>query len=382
MRVSALGQKRAFDRRDTVPSSLARGLSLPAPAAYNQSGEDAQIEQGETMTHRTLAFVLTLLLAGGAAFAAHHEEAASTDATAQVTTEQFEAWMAEISNWGRWGEEDELGTLNLITAEKRKSAAALVEDGISVSMALDLNKTKGPANASPFEHALSVVEIENQTGVVDYYGVNYHGYSHSHLDGLTHFVHKGKMYNGFPQEGLKETGAERLGIENAHAGIFTRGVLVDMAWLKGVDYLPGDTVITADDLEAWEAKTGVKIQSGDVLLLRTGRWDRVREEGPEAFLTSAAGMHASVAAWLKARDVAVIGCDGISDALPSGVEGRPNPLHELVLVGLGMMILDNLDLDGVAKEAKDRGRWEFLFVGAPLRVPGGTGSPLNPLAVF
>ena len=93
-------------------------------------------------------------------------------------------------------------------------------------------------------------------------------------------------------------------------------------------------------------------------------------------------MHASVAKWLKTRDVAIIGCDGVSDVMPSGVEGLVNPLHELVLVGLGMRILDNLDLDAVAKASAERNRYEFLIVASPLRVKGGTGSPLNPLAIY
>ena len=96
----------------------------------------------------------------------------------------------------------------------------------------------------------------------------------------------------------------------------------------------------------------------------------------------AAGFHASVAKWLRERDVAVIGSDGVSDVMPSNVEGLVNPLHELVIVGLGMPILDNLDLAALSREARQRRRWEFLFVGAPLRVRGGTGSPLNPLAIF
>jgi kynurenine formamidase len=136
------------------------------------------------------------------------------------------------------------------------------------------------------------------------------------------------------------------------------------------------------DLEAWEKETGVTVGSGDVLLIRTGRWAKVAKDGQWDFLAKAAGSHASVAAWLKARDVAVIGCDGVSDVMPSGVEGLVNPLHELVLVALGMPILDNLDLEAVAAAAAARKRPTFLFVGAPLRVPGGTGSPMNPLAVF
>jgi kynurenine formamidase len=110
--------------------------------------------------------------------------------------------------------------------------------------------------------------------------------------------------------------------------------------------------------------------------------EAVRQLGQWNFVERAAGSHASVAAWLKARDVAVIGSDGVSDVMPSGVDGLANPLHELVIVGLGIPILDNLDLDAVAAAASERERWEFLFVGAPLRVRGGTGSPLNPLAIF
>ena len=157
---------------------------------------------------------------------------------------------------------------------------------------------------------------------------------------------------------------------------------MDMPWLKGVDYLEPGTAITVDDLQAWEEKTGVRLSRGDVLLIRTGRWEAVRQIGQWNFVERAAGLHASVAMWLKARDVAVIGSDGISDVMPSGVEDLFNPLHALVIAGLGMPILDNLDLDAVADAARERGRWEFLFVGAPLRVRGGTGSPLNPLAIF
>ncbi len=304
------------------------------------------------------------------------------DAEKTVSVEQFDAWMEEVSNWGRWGKDDQLGTLNLITAEKRKAAAALVREGVTVSLALDLNKTESDLNPNPFQHELSVIEIDGHQAAVDRYAVDYHGYAHSHIDGLTHFAYQGKLYNGYPWTLLKPSGAEKLGIENVHRGIFTRGVLVDIPWLRGVDYLEPGTVILADDLEAWEAKSGVRLGSGDVMLLRTGRWERVRQKGPWDFTQSAAGMHASVARWLRARDVAVIGCDGISDVLPSNVDTKPNALHELVMVGMGMLILDNLDLDALAQAVHARSRPEFLFVAAPLRVPGGTGSPLNPLAVF
>ena len=299
-----------------------------------------------------------------------------------VTRAQFEAWFREISNWGRWGKDDELGTLNLITAEKRKAAAALVRDGVSVSLSLELNKTADALNTQPFEQTLTVGEFGGHAVAEDRYSVRYHGFAHSHMDGLTHFAHAGTLYNGVSVDVLERGGARKLGIHNAKDGIFTRGVLVDIPWLHGVEFLEPGTAITSEDLAAWEAKTKVPIASGDVLLIRTGRWERVRQKGQWNFLEEAAGSHASLARWLKARDVAVIGSDGVNDVMPSGVEGLVNPLHELVLVSLGMPLLDNLDLDPLAREARQRGRWTFLFVGLPLRVPGGTGSPLNPLAIF
>jgi kynurenine formamidase len=307
---------------------------------------------------------------------------AHAQSPAPVSRAEFDRWIVEISNWGRWGDGDELGTLNLITDAKRAAAARLVRDGVSVSLALDLNKKKDALNGNPFEHELSTSKFSGHEVAGDTYSVQYHGFAHSHMDGLPHFAHKGKLYNGFSADVLKPDGSKRLGIHNARNGVFTKGVLIDMPWFRGVDFIEPGTAITVSDLEAWERKTGIRVGSGDVLLIRTGRWECVRQRGQWNFLEKAAGSHASIAKWLKARDVAVIGSDGVSDVMPSGVEGLANPLHELVLVGLGMPILDNLDLDAVAAAARERNRWEFLFVGAPLRVPGGTGSPLNPIAVF
>ena len=320
--------------------------------------------------------ILALLLLSSAGLAP------AAEPTSTVSRAEFDRWMESISNWGRWGEDDELGTLNLVTPAKTKAAVALVQEGVTVSMALDLNTVQDALNQNPFRHSVATGKFSGHDVAGDDYGVQYHGFAHSHIDGLPHFAHKGKLYNGFGFDTIKPTGATKLGIHNLKNGIVSRAVLVDMAWFKEVDFLEPGTAITVADLEAWEQKTGVTVGSGDVLLVRTGRWERVRQKGQWNFLEAAAGMHASVAQWLKERDVALIGCDGVSDVMPSGVEGLANPLHELVLVGLGMRILDNLNLDDVAQAAKARNRWEFLFVGAPLRVVGGTGSPLNPLAVF
>ena len=306
----------------------------------------------------------------------------SAQAPEPVSRAQFDQWMQDISNWGRWGDDDEKGTLNLITPQKRIEAAQLVQEGVSVSMSRFADKVQRPMNGNPFRHTLAVSRFGDHEVAGDEYSVQYHGFAHTHIDGLPHFAHKGQMYNGFSVSELQESGSNRLGIHNAFEGVFTRGVIVDIPRLRGVEFLEPGTAITSADLEQWEERTGVRIGSGDVLLIRTGRWEQVRQQGEWMFIGNAAGSHASLALWLKERDVAVIGSDGVSDVMPSGVEGLINPLHELVLVGLGMPILDNLDLDAVAAAAAERDRWEFLFVGSPLRVQGGTGSPMNPLAIF
>ena len=304
----------------------------------------------------------------------------------------FNTTLVEISNWGRWGDDDELGTLNTITPRVRTQAAALVKEGTTISLALPLNKIADAINQKPFEHEVFIfggdesfdMDPEDMPQAAgDVFKIDYHGFGHSHMDALPHFAYGGKMYNGFPFEMNAEDGFSKLGVENiAKVGVFTRGVLVDMPRFLGIDFLEPGSAITTSDLEAWEKASGVRVRAGDALLVRTGRWRKVAKDGQWNFIQEAAGMHASVARWLKERDVAVIGCDGVSDVMPSGVTGRFNPLHELVLIGLGMPIFDNLDLDLLAEKASATGRATFLFVAAPLRVHGATGSPLNPLAVF
>ena len=299
-----------------------------------------------------------------------------------LTKETINQWTMELSNWGRWGEEDELGTLNLITAQKRKNAALLVTEGVSVSLARNIPKEISPNTPTPLKQDLFVGEWAGHTWALDEYIMNYHGFAYSHIDALCHIFYDKKMYNGFSQDLVKPTGAEKLGINKMNKGIFTRGVLVDVPRLKGVPYLkPGETIIPAD-IEAWEKETGLKIESGDVLLIRTGRWACEKEEGSWDFTKKAAGLHPTMAKWLKERDVSVLGSDGVSDRYPSGIEGISSPIHQLVLVGLGMPLLDNLELENLATMAASLNRWEFLFVAAPLPIPGGTGSPINPIATF
>lgn len=305
-----------------------------------------------------------------------------------VTAKEYDEMMKSISNWNRWGKEDQLGTINLITPGKRIEAARLVQKGISVSLALELNTKISDMNNSPFKHKRISWSWEGHQGANDQYSVSYHGWAHSHMDGLLHFSYQGKFCNGFEFSDLDKSikngdgSFTKLGIHNYQTGILTRGILVDMPLLLGKDYMEPGIAVMPSDIEQWEKKTGLKIGSGDVLLIRTGRWERIRKKGGWNFIVMAAGANVDLAPWLKERDVAMIGSDGVNDVSPSNVQGLPNPLHALVIVGLGMPALDNLDLDKLAETAKKLNRWDFMFTCSPMRVVGGTGSPLNPQAFF
>ena len=298
-----------------------------------------------------------------------------------VTRETIDRWAEELSNRGRWGADDELGTLNLITSAHRVRASRLVTEGISVSLSHDYIKERAEDATSPWEHEL--LGSPEAAFLSDRYAISYHGFAHSHMDALCHNSAGGLMYNGIPRTTVDTiAGCVRLGITTAKQGIVTRGILMDIARLKGVEYLEPGTQIYVEDLEAWEARAGIRVGPGDVLLVRAGRWARRAEEGPWATGRLAAGLHASVAPWLRERGVAMLGSDYTNDAMPSGVEGVAMPIHQLTLVTMGMWLFDNLDLERVAEVAAEQGRWEFMLVAAPLAVPGGTGAPLNPVAIF
>lgn len=304
------------------------------------------------------------------------------DAKQKLTKADIEAMMKSLSNWGRWGRDDELGALNLITPEKRRQAATLVREGFTVSLAHEAVKTE-MASSSAFGHKMtSLPEAKEITSASDEYRVAYHGFTQTHMDGLCHLFFKGQMYNGFSQKEVTEKGAAKLSVHNFKQGIFTRGVLMDIPKLLGSRFLAGSQAIYPHHLEAWEKAAGVKVESGDAVLIRTGRWERGKVEGEWDIMKNSAGLHASCLPWLKQRDVAVVGSDLALDVLPSGVDGFELPVHWVVVVAMGMPILDNCDFEALSAAAESRKRWSFLLTVAPLVVPGGTGSPVNPLATF
>ena len=218
--------------------------------------------------------------------------------------------------------------------------------------------------------------------VGDQWTVSYHGYAHTHLDALCHFAYQGQMFNGAPYESVTVDGCAKLAIHNFKDGIVTRGVLIDIPHLRGVEFLEPDIPIYPEELDAWEAKMGVNVRSGDAVFVRTGRWARRAAVGAWDVRRHVAGLHASTARWFRDRDVAVIGTDHGADVHPSGMEGMSSPLHVLLLVAMGTPIFDNVDLEALSRAATERQRWEFLLTAAPVPVPGGTGSPLNPIAPF
>ena len=290
---------------------------------------------------------------------------------------EFDQMFQQVKNWGRWGADDQLGAANLITEAKRRQAAGLVKQGVSVSLAHNPMTDAAPDNPQPFEHTM------NRGFTTDTYRVSYHGYAHSHIDALCHILYQKQTYNGYSTADINtDKGCTKLGIDRLKNGIVTRGILIDIPRLRNVNYLEPGTPVFVEDLEAWEKKAKIKVSPGDAIFLRTGRWARRAAQGPWAVARNAAGYHASIAPWLKERGVSFIGSDVAQDVVPSLVEGVGLPIHTLAITALGIDILDNQDLEAAADLAAKLNRWEFMVTIAPVPVTGGTGFPVNALAIF
>ena len=303
------------------------------------------------------------------------------------TSEDFHRAMEELSNWGRWGTDDELGQANFITPEKRTRAAALVTEGITVSLAHDVVEEDAVDTSAYLNREVVRVTQTGASDKLEYTG-SYHGTIHSHLDSLDcHIMYEGNGYNGVSYEEVEAADGCPRGSIHAHRnGVVTRGILFDATLLPGKvtpeGWLEPGTAVTFQDLEILEQIQGVRVEPGDVILLHTGRWMRRDALGAWPTSEGVAGYHADVAYFLKERGVAMIGHDMFNDVSPSGVGDISLPLHSLALVSLGVSIFDNLDFTEVADIAKELDRYEFLFMASPLRIQKGMGSPLNPIAVF
>jgi kynurenine formamidase len=311
-----------------------------------------------------------------------HTAAQPSGSHSLVTKAEYDRWLTELSNWGRWGKDDEMGTLNLINPAKRKQAAALVKEGITVSLASNASKEKQVDVPCPVEWSMVTASEDGATDRIGYPCI--HGAGNTHLDSFAHRFFGGKMWNGYPVAELvtKEGGAQKNSVLTMKNGIVTRAVLYDIPRLKGVPYLEPGVRIYPEDLEAWEKKTGVKAGAGDALLVRWGRWARRTKLGAWPIDEQSAGLDNSVIPWLKKRDIALLAWETPGYApQPSGDLPRL-ALHDFVLAVLGIHLIDRADFEAVSEAAAARNRWEFMLVVAPLPIPNGTGSPANPIAVF
>ena len=288
----------------------------------------------------------------------------------QPSAEEVLGYFETLSNWGRWGADDRLGTLNHITDDVRRQALALATDGVTVSCALEISNVPqaGDLFGTPQRYMLRTGEglgdpnrvppkphsehhagdpaggagwqrpsagVARFAGASEFIGLVFHGLNVTHLDALSHSFWDGRMYNGRTASAVtSHSGATELAVTDIPAGIAGRGVLLDVAAARGVDWMePGDGA-HPDDLEAAERASGVRVRSGDIVFLRTGYGRRRREVGPLPVDAGQAGWHASCLPWLHEREVAVIASDTAQDVIPTGYEGTDLglPVHSIGLV--------------------------------------------------
>ena len=324
------------------------------------------------------------LAAQGQAAAAPQAPAAVAPADTAALRAQYEQWRKDFKTWGKWAPvgQETSGTSTLITPQKVQNALKLVKNGIVVSLAhAEPQVVAADVGAAGIFHRVTNGITEG--GTTDNYQVSFHGQTVAHIDSWCHFFENGLMYNGVPvKDNLSaETGCAKGSVMNWKDGITTRAVLYDIAQLKGVDWADPTTPITRADLEAWEKKSGVKVGPGDIPLLYIGRWKRRAALG--AWTGQVAGYYPDTIPWMHERLPSFIGHDFNIDWNPRpGWEGMRNPIHVAVLNWMGINIIECLDLEQAVATARRLNRYEFAITFAPLPVEGGTGSPVNPLAIF
>jgi len=280
------------------------------------------------------------------------------------TEEEVLNYFNTLSNWGRWGKEDELGAINFITPEKIKTASELVREGVTISCARPIVTDIRPdVSAQALRYMLDTgqgrveEDLERPPFALEFIGMVFHGKSITHIDSPAHCFFQGKMYNGREADFVSaREGARANAVEALKNGVVTRGVLLD---------IDANGPIFPEDLEAAEKRQGVKIKSGDALLVKSGQ-----------------PLHAASTPWLFEREVALIGTDTDNELVPSGYSKVPRPFHQITLVAMGLWLIDNMSLDALAAECKKLNQWEFLFTVSPLRLERTTGSPVNPITIF
>jgi kynurenine formamidase len=298
-----------------------------------------------------------------------------------MTEDELVALFDRCSNQGRWGADDELGTLNHITDDKRRRAAALVRHGRTVSIGRDLSTAADRLNTDPVRHRM-LYDQEPPLSALDSIELATHGFAVTHLDAISHVFWRGHAYNGNQAADLLSPKGLRAGSVFAQrGGIVTRGVLLDVAGARGVSYLDPTDTVTAADLAAAEEFGGVRVERGDCVFVHVGVERREAAEHAVEDPAARAGLHADCLPWLHDHEVAVYSGDCV-ERIPYPSEAVPLPLHQVGLVAMGLVLLDCPRLDELVATCAELGTREFLLTVAPLRLPGATGSPVNPLCVF
>lgn len=308
----------------------------------------------------------------------------------KITPAEFDKLFDTLKNWGRWGADDELGTLNFITPDTIRAAAATVKSGRSVSLSIPINTVAGPDNPNPAIHYMcNTHDIDIGSGslrfATDFLAMQFHGDCHTHIDALCHIAYKGKLYNGKSSSLVDVTGAHTMDITAMAHGIVGRGVLIDVPRHRGVKWLEPGEVVTREEIEEIEKEEGVRLSSGDVLVLRTGHHRRRKEMGAwnaDYSGEGRAGLDPYSMLLLKEREIAAFLPDGDGEVVPAYVEGLLYPIHPLQITAMGMACTDSLQFEELVGVCEEEGRYTFMVVLAPLRLPKGTGSQLNPIAIF
>jgi kynurenine formamidase len=299
----------------------------------------------------------------------------------EVSAHEFRELFDSVSNWGRWTETGERGALNHLTPERVAAAARLVGSGVTITLSHQLPTEARPDAPEPADHHMTMMPGD-EGFAKDYVGADYHNDGLSHIDAFSHVAHEGLLFDGTPSSSVTAQGAQTGTIELLKDGLVGRGVLVDVPRTRGIRWVePGEHVFR-EDLETAERDQGVTVGPGDILLVRTGHARRLAELGPWDTPQSKAGLHPAAAAFIAEREIAALGSDGNNDTAPSTTEDVGFPIHVLALNAMGVHLMDYLQLEDLARHCEEAGRWEFLFAAAPLRVAGGTGSLLNPTAIF
>ncbi|MEU8972751.1 cyclase family protein [Streptomyces monashensis] len=301
-----------------------------------------------------------------------------------VSRREFDALFEAVRTWGRWAPADR-GAWNRVTAEHVRRATAAARSGKVVPLGLPWNTVPGPDNPRPALHHmtdLGDVESPEPSTHKDFLAADYHGKAVTHLDALCHIAYRGRLYDGRTAEDVVGAAGARFGAVSALGSLVTRGVLLDLPTVLGVRWLEPGRAVHARDVVAAEEALGVRIGEGDAVLLRSGHVRRRGDLGAWDSAAASAGFHVDAVPLLAERGIALLGGDGDSDVRPSPVDGVHSPVHALAVAAMGVPLLDNLDLEALSAATAQAGRYAFLLVVAPLNVPGGTGSPVNPVAVL